>query len=96
MPVFDLVMELRPKLSATERRRSGKRRGRCSRALERGKLVDWRKKQTAKAQMQVTIQRMLAEGLPRAYSLVEMREKAEIVYQHVYDAYAGEGRGLYG
>jgi hypothetical protein len=39
---------------------------------------------------------MLAEGLPRAYSLVAMREKSEVVYQHVYDAYAGERRGLYG
>jgi hypothetical protein len=39
--------------------------------------------------------RMLMVVLPRAYSLVEMREKSEVVYQHVYDAYAGEGQGFY-
>jgi hypothetical protein len=38
---------------------------------------------------------MLAERLPRAYSLVEMRQKTDAVYQHVYDAYWGEGRSLY-
>jgi hypothetical protein len=65
-------------------------------ALKKGKLVlDWRKKQTAKAQVQVTISRMLHERLPRVYSLVEMRQKTDAVYQHVYDAYWGEGRSLY-
>ncbi|MEA2523437.1 MAG: hypothetical protein QOF73_664 [Thermomicrobiales bacterium] len=45
--------------------------------------------------VQGTVPHIGTTGLPHAESLVEMQEKAEVVYQHVYDAYAGEGRGLY-
>jgi hypothetical protein len=37
-----------------------------------------------------------AGGGVAAGVLVGGDAKAEAVYQHVYDAYAGEGRGLYG
>ncbi|HEY7037148.1 MAG TPA: type I restriction enzyme endonuclease domain-containing protein [Thermomicrobiales bacterium] len=95
LAVLDLLTKPGPRLRAKKEQVRTAARDLLA-ALKRGKLVlDWRKKQTAKAQVQVTIQRMLAEGLPRAYSLVEMREKSEVVYQHVYDAYAGEGQSLY-
>jgi type I restriction enzyme R subunit len=96
LAVFDLLTKPGPRLTAREEEQVRTAARELLAALKHSKLVlDWRKKQTAKAQVQVTIQRMLAEGLPRAYSLVEMREKSEVVYQHVYDAYAGEGQGLY-
>jgi hypothetical protein len=50
---------------------------------------------TGRLSSQVTIQRALAEGLPRAYSLVEMRQKSDVMCQHVADSSWAEGRGLH-
>jgi type I restriction enzyme, R subunit len=96
LAVFDLLTKPGPRLMGKEEEQVRTAARELLAALKRGKLVlDWRKKQAAKAQVQVTIQRTLAERLPRAYSLVEMRQKSDVVYQHVYDAYWGEGRSLY-
>ena len=64
--------------------------------LKQEKLVlDWRKQQTTRAMVYVTIQDILNE-LPRAYSKDLYEDKCQKVFEHFYEAYMGQGRSLYG
>ncbi len=63
--------------------------------LKRERLVlDWRKKQQARAAVQVTIEEGLAE-LPDAYDAELFQQKLGAVYQHIYDHYYGAGQSIY-
>ena len=64
--------------------------------LKAGKLVlDWRKRQQARADVRVTIEKLLDQGLPRVYTPQLFEQKTTAVFQHVYDAYYGAGRSVY-
>ena len=64
--------------------------------LKRGKLVlDWRKKQQARADVKLAIQVILDEMLPECYSKELYEQKCEAVYQHIYESYYGEGSSVY-
>ena len=63
--------------------------------LKREKLVlDWRKNQTSRATVLVTIQDIL-DQLPRTYTPELYQQKCDAVYQHFYEAYPGQGKSLY-
>jgi type I restriction enzyme R subunit len=63
--------------------------------LKQEKLVlDWKKQQATRATVRLTIDIALDE-LPRTYSPELYRQKCDIVYQHVFESYQGEGRNLY-
>lgn len=55
---------------------------------------DWKKKQATQAAVRCTIETVLDE-LPRTYSPELYQTKCDVVYQHVFDSYAGQGGGLY-
>lgn len=64
--------------------------------LKTEKLVlDWRKKQQARAEVLYTIEKVLDDDLPRSFSTDLYRKKCELVYQHIYDNYYGDGRSIY-
>lgn len=64
-------------------------------SLKQAKLVlDWRKKQRTRADVYTTVKTILDE-LPRAYSPELYQQKCDVVYQHIYDSYQGEGRSIY-
>lgn len=63
--------------------------------LKREKLVlDWRKKQQAKAGVQMTIEQEL-DKLPPSYPHEEYEETCKQVYVHIYESYYGSGRSIY-
>ena len=63
--------------------------------LKEAKLVlDWRKRQRTRADVYTTVRKILDE-LPRAYTPDLYQQKCDTVYQHVYDSYQGEGKGIY-
>jgi type I restriction enzyme R subunit len=96
LAVFDLLTKPGPALTAKEEDRVKQVAQELLATLKRNRLVlDWRKKQAARAAVQVAITRALGTGLPGAYSNEEKRAKSEVVYQHVYDAYWGQGRSVY-
>jgi type I restriction enzyme R subunit len=65
------------------------------RALKEEKLVlDWRKTQQTRAAVRVAIEDEL-DKLPAAYTEVLYAEKCDLVYQHVYESYWGEGQSIY-
>ena len=63
--------------------------------LKREKLVlDWRKKQQARARVQVAIEEGLST-LPDAYDGELFQQKIGAVYQHIYENYYGAGQSVY-
>lgn len=57
-------------------------------------VLDWRKKQQARAAVQVTIEEWL-DQLPSAYEPPLWEEKVQSIYGHIYDSYYGDGRSVY-
>ncbi|MBN1998492.1 type I restriction endonuclease subunit R, partial [candidate division KSB1 bacterium] len=64
--------------------------------LKKEKLVlDWRKRQQSRAEVRVTIEKLLDEGLPQVYTPELFDQKTVAVFQHIYDAYFGAGKSIY-
>jgi type I restriction enzyme, R subunit len=96
LAVFDLLTRPNMELSEKEKDEVKKVARGLLETLKREKLVlDWRKKQQARAQVLLTVRKMLDEGLPRSYTPVLYERKCDEVYQHIYDSYFGQGRSIY-
>ena len=64
--------------------------------LKKEKLVlEWRKKQQARASVMVTIEEILDKNLPISYGKEIFQEKCQQVFQHIYDSYFGVGKSIY-
>ena len=64
--------------------------------LKKEKLVlDWRRKQQTRADVQFTIEIVLDEMLPKSYPPDLYHQKCNTVYQHIYDSYYGAGKSVY-
>lgn len=64
--------------------------------LKKEKLVlDWRKRQQTRADVYLTIETILDEGLPESYPKPLYEEKCHLVYQHIYDSYYGQEKSIY-
>ena len=57
-------------------------------------VLDWRKKQQAKADVQLTIDLML-DRLPHSYTKDVYLQLCTQVFQHVYESYFGQGKSVY-
>jgi type I restriction enzyme R subunit len=57
-------------------------------------VLDWRKKQRARAAVRQCIEQML-DRLPPAYSDRVYEQACERAYLHVHDSYFGEGKSIY-
>jgi type I restriction enzyme R subunit len=95
LALFDILTK--PAISLTKWERSEVKRVARSllSTLKREKLVlDWRKRQQARAAVRVAVEEGLDE-LPEAYGEEVYLAKCDLVYQHVYDNYYGSGRSVY-
>jgi len=96
LAIYDLLTKPEIRLTASEKKEVKKVARTLLQSVKAGKLVlDWRKKQQARARVLVTVQRVLNEGLPRAYTPDLYQTKCDLVYRHIYDCYFGEGRTVY-
>ncbi len=57
-------------------------------------MLDWRKRQQARASVRVAVLDGL-DRLPASYTDEMYQTKSELIYQHVYDSYYGQGRSIY-
>ncbi len=63
--------------------------------LKKEKLVlDWRKRQQARASVRVAVEEKLDE-LPEVYTEEAYWGKCDAVYQHIFDNYYGQGKSVY-
>ncbi|MHC1758134.1 MAG: type I restriction enzyme endonuclease domain-containing protein [Negativicutes bacterium] len=96
LALFDLLTKPQIAMSDSDREKVKATARELLTTLKTGKLVlDWRKRQQARAEVRVTIEKMLDKGLPRAYTPELFEQKTTAVFQHVYDAYYGAGRSVY-
>jgi type I restriction enzyme R subunit len=93
--IFDLLTKPDMKLTKQEDAEVKKVAKSLLEKLTREKLVlDWRKQQTTRAMVFTTIKEIL-DQLPRAYSKDTYEAKCDLVYQHFYESYMGQGRSVY-
>ena len=95
LALFDILTK--PEIDMTDKEKEEVKKVARSllQSLKQAKLVlDWRKKQRTRADVYTTVKTILDE-LPRAYSPELYQQKCDVVYQHIYDSYQGEGRSLY-
>lgn len=93
--IFDLLTKPEINLSKQETTEVKKVARTLLEKLKNEKLVlDWRKQQTTRAMVFTTIKDILDE-LPRAYTPELYEQKCDLVFQHVYEAYLGEGKSFY-
>ena len=96
LALFDLLTKPQIDLSDADRTKVKATARELLATLKAGKLVlDWRKRQQARAEVRVTIEKLLDQGLPSAYTPELFEEKTTAVFQHVYDAYYGAERSVY-
>ena len=95
LTVFDYLTRSEESLTDAERDEVKKVSRTLLETLKCDKLVlDWRKKQQARADVKLTIQEVLDE-LPECYSKELYEQKCEAVYQHIYESYYGDGNSVY-
>ena len=96
LAVFDLLTKPQVNMSDAEREKVKETARDLLATLKAGKLaLDWRKRQQARAEVRVTIEQFLDQGLPTAYTPELFEQKTTAVFEHVYDAYYGAGRSVY-
>ncbi len=91
--IFDLLVS-EVELSKKERKQVKEIAKVLLEKLNKTLVIDWRKKQRSKAQVKRVIENVLDE-LPMTYDDKIWPHSVEMVYQHVYDAYMGQGVSVY-
>jgi len=95
LAVFDCLTKPDMKLSPQEIQQVKKVARNLLNTLTAEKLVlDWRKKQQSRADVKVTIEKLLDE-LPGNYTRDIYEHKCSLIYQHVYESYYGQGQSVY-
>ena len=95
LTVFDLLTRPGPELTTEEMDAVKKVARLLLERLRQVLVLDWRKRQSSRAQVEDTIKGLLDENLPRAYSPEIYRSKCEAIFQHVFESYRGEGESIF-
>ena len=96
LALFDILTKPQIDMSETDREKvKSTARGLLSTLKESKLVLDWRKRQQARAEVRVTIEKLLDHGLPSAYTPELFEQKTTAVFQHVYDSYYGARRSVY-
>ena len=96
LAVFDLLTQREPHLTASQRDEVKNAVRELLETLKQEKLVlDWRKRTQSKAEVRSAVDIVLDDKLPQPYTPELFNQKSEVVYQHIYDSYYGEGKSIY-
>ena len=96
LTVFDILTRPGPELSAEEREEVKKVARQLLERLNALLVLGWRQKIQARAKIKIEIEEVLDDGLPPSYTKELFRSKSEALFEHVYEAYQGEGRSVFG
>ena len=95
LAIFDLLTRPEITLSKKEELQVKKVAHKLLEILKEEMLVlDWRKRQQSRAAVRVSIEETL-DLLPRIYTPELYQNKCDVIYQHVYDSYFGQGQSVY-
>jgi type I restriction enzyme, R subunit len=93
--VFDILTRPAPELSTEERAEVKKVAKQLLERLKELLVLDWRKRQSARARVEDAINDALDEGLPRAYSTDLYKRKCSAVFEHFYESYPERDTNIY-
>jgi type I restriction enzyme, R subunit len=93
--IFDILMRPAPGLSDGERDEVKKAARNLLERLKQLLVLNWRKKSTARSQLQLTIEDILDTGLPRAYTPELYQQKCSAIFEHVYESYPERDVSVY-
>lgn len=95
LALFDLLSKPEPELTKAEAAEVKKvARGLLETLKEKYLVLDWKKRQATRAAVQVEIETKL-DQLPEIYGSELYREKCSRVFEHVFEAYHGDGKSIY-
>jgi type I restriction enzyme R subunit len=95
LAMFDLLTKPEMKLTRDQEVQIKKVAEELLQTLKKGQLVlDWRKRQQTRAAVRLCIAQKL-DYLPEVFTRDVYEQKCDIVYQHVYESYFGEGKSIY-
>jgi type I restriction enzyme, R subunit len=96
LAIFDLLIKPKIEMSDADRKKVKAVARDLLDTLKTEKLVlDWRKRQQARAEVRVTIEKILDKGLPGVFTPQLFEQKSASVFQHIYEAYYGQGKSVY-
>jgi type I restriction enzyme R subunit len=93
--VFDILTRPAPELSTEERAEVKKVAKQLLERLKELLVLDWRKRQSARARVEDAIKDALDAGLPRAYSTDLYKQKCSAVFEHFYESYPEREANIY-
>jgi type I restriction enzyme R subunit len=85
LTVFDILTRPGPELTPEEREEVKKVARQLLDRVKAALVLEWRQKAQARAQVRLTIEDVLDEGLPRVYSPDLYRQKCSAVFEHVFE-----------
>ena len=95
LTIFDILTRPGPKLSTEEREEVKKVARQLLERLNALLVLGWRQKIQSRARVRIAIEDTLDEGLPRAYTKELFAKKTEVLFEHLYEAYQGDGASVY-
>jgi type I restriction enzyme R subunit len=95
LTIFDILTRPGPKLSTEERDEVKKVARQLLKKLQELLVQGWRQKVQARAKVRLAIEDTLDEGLPRAYTKELYAKKSDVLFEHVYEAYQGDGASVF-
>jgi len=93
--VFDILTRPAPELSTEERAEVKKVAKQLLQRLKDLLVLDWRKRQAARARVEDAIKDLLDTGLPPAYSPDLYKRKCSAIFEHFYESYPDRDANAY-
>jgi type I restriction enzyme R subunit len=93
--VFDILTRPAPDLSTEERAEVKKVAKQLLERLKELLVLDWRKRQAARARVEDAIKDLLDTGLPSAYSTDLYKQKCSALFEHFYESYPERDANVY-
>jgi type I restriction enzyme R subunit len=94
LTIFDILTRPGPELSTAERDEVKKVARQLLERLNALLVLGWRQKVQARARVRIEIEDSL-DALPRAYTKETYQTKCNVLFEHVYESYIGDGKSSY-
>ena len=95
LTILDILTRPGPELSGEERDEVKKVARQLLARLQSILVIGWRQKLQARAKVRLEIENALDEGLPPAYTKELFESKCGVIFEHVFEAYQGEGHSVF-
>ncbi len=94
LTIFDILTRPGPELSTAERDEVKKVARQLLERLNALLVLGWRQKVQSRARVRIEIEDSL-DALPRAYTKETYQTKCNVLFEHVYESYMGDGKSSY-